>query len=68
MKPNKNPVRHMPSKQYQKILAYINQTPDLLSLLYDLNLLPEVVQDIPTDRRLMVAVYLGWRAAKGDET
>lgn len=55
-----------PSKAYQDILAYINATPDLISLLYDLNLLPEVVQDDPHGRREMIACYFGYRAGKSE--
>ena len=34
-----------------EIIAYINATPELQSLLYDLDLLPEQIQDSQHDRQ-----------------
>jgi hypothetical protein len=41
------PVKDISDPIDQEILAYINKTPELLSLLYDLNLLPEQTMDAP---------------------
>lgn len=50
-----------PSPECVKILKYINSTPRLLSLLYDLNLLPELVERDPANKRAMIACYFGYR-------
>ncbi len=56
-----------PSAEYTKILAYINAEPTLLSLLYDLNLLPEMVKEDKADRRAMLACYFGYRVGAKDQ-
>ncbi len=52
-----------PSPGYSELLAYINTTPSLISMLYDLNLLPETVSDIDkiSTRQAMLAVVLAHR-------
>lgn len=50
-----------PSPAYKDMLAYINATPRLLSLLYDLNLMPEQVEHDPANKRAMLACYFGYR-------
>lgn len=49
-----------PSNEYRKILKYINSQPRLLSLLFDLDLLPEQI-DTDEARRQMLAAYFGYR-------
>lgn len=60
--PARKPKDH--SAVYRKILAYINAEPRLLSTLYDLNLLPELVEHDHMQRRAMLACYFGYRVGK----
>ena len=46
----------------RELLGYINKSPPLLSLLYDLNLLPEQTLNDPGPHALMVMVCVGFRA------
>ena len=45
----------------RELLGYINKSPHLLSLLYDLDLLPEQTENNIT-RSLMIMVCVGFRA------
>lgn len=57
-----------PSQAYLAMLDYINNTPDLISSLYDLDLLPEQVNDkkTATNKMCMMAFVWGYQMAKGD--
>jgi len=46
----------------REMLDFINNNPPLLSLLYDLNLLPEQTLNDPGPHALMVMVCVGFRA------
>lgn len=62
MKPKK------PSPGYHQMLDYINSTPEVLSSLYDLNLMPEQVSDRKrvTSKMCMMAFVWGYQLAKGE--
>lgn len=53
----------IPSEQYKALLDEINASPVLTGVLYDLNLLPETVNDEPgfTSRRAMIAVVFAYK-------
>lgn len=55
------------SKAYMAVLDIINNDPELISALYDLNLVPELVDDKKgyASRQLMLAFVLGYGHAKG---
>ena len=44
----------------KELIAYINATPSLMSLLYDINLLPELPLD-STQKRHMLLIAVHWR-------
>ncbi len=56
------------SPEYVKLLLYVNETPALQSLLYDLDLLPEQVSEKKsfTSRRAMLAAIFAFQAAVDD--
>lgn len=56
------------SEGYLSIVKLINNTPILVSALYDLNLLPELVNDKKrhTSEQLMMAVVMGFKLGKGE--
>jgi hypothetical protein len=52
------------SPGFQRLLTEINASPGMISALYDLNLLPEQVDNRPTrsSRELLIAFAMGWKA------
>ena len=44
------------------VIAYINETPDLKGLLYDLDLLPEQTRRSPANRSRMIRLAVWWWA------
>lgn len=55
------------SEAFKALLAYINDTPELLSLLYDLNLMPEQVE-IPSGDCNRMILLTRWHQLKSEET
>lgn len=51
-------------KTYEDIVSYSNETPELLSLLYDLNLMPEQIES-KDDKRAFIACVVGYALGKG---
>ena len=49
---------------YEDIVKYANGTPEILSLLYDLNLMPEQV-NTKEDKRAFIACVVGYALGKG---
>lgn len=50
---------------YDEIISFINATPELTSLLYDLDLMPEQVKDENGSKRAMYACAVGYIVGKG---
>ena len=54
------------SKGFQELLDYINATPELLSLLYDLDLMPEQL-DFPSHDGNRMILIAKWHQVKFSE-
>ncbi len=65
--PVKKPKKKF-SPGYQKLLKVVNDSPALLSVLYDMGLLPELVDDKKTrsPRECFIALMIGYRVGKID--
>jgi len=51
-------------RTYEDIVSYANATPELLSLLYDLNLMPEQIKT-DNEQRAFIACVVGYALGKG---
>lgn len=52
------------NKHEKKILGYLNKKPALLSLLYDLDLLPEQLQRGTRKWRMMIILTIGFKCGE----
>jgi hypothetical protein len=51
-------------KTFEDFIKYANKTPELLSLLYDLGLMPEQL-NTPEEKRAFLACCIGYALGKG---
>jgi hypothetical protein len=60
------PTKKKYSPGYQQLLKDINASPALLSVLYDMGILPELVDDKKTrsSRECMIALMIGYKAGR----
>lgn len=59
-----------PTKEDREIMQWIHTQPELLSLLYDLNLLPEQtfpIGGVDWHRTQTLAAYFDWKTAQNEE-